>query len=635
MATSVRSLDIAQEATMGAVALNNKVVSMRPVVRRAKLFVTRRIIRHIKKLENKKGTPEQVEKNKRKAERLLEEVKIIRHVKPDKVSKYALANTDKFDDVCKQAGTSLETRALCRLSLNPVLQKVVTEFREQHYDWKSLAAYLLTKETGRKYKIKKKGKNQKIVSTNITASKTLVQTYLGAKLGKEVLSNLQVKWITKTSNKAESDVSAVDQSKCFKIDQMRYSEIDQMRCSEIDQSRCSESNEHSGQAISESENSFVMGSSSEQPLDNDSEGSELDSNEFKEKARNREEIRKSTTSHNKDSSSESSSLPVTKDELVVRKARNTEEIRKKTINPNINSLQESSSLSITKDELVVRKARNKEEIRKKTINPNINSLQESSSLSVTKDEMVVRRIDLDHLDWERKKESELPTFLLQNPNKESKDKKILKDTFFAASDDDHDSERDKDDIDNSSEEEEEHHDAENLYDNDKTEKKISKSHFRNQGEKSSLWSGKRAFESTFVGSLSEKKSEARQNFSFKEKRLQNRSQGFEKDFRQNSARSWDGSKGRPHLGKRKAYDSRPISKTFNKFSAQDRKWSQPDFQRNFKQQSVNGQSFSGGKKSAKAAEKEVLHPSWQASKIKKEQEKIHQFQGKKIKFEDD
>ncbi|KAL3865984.1 hypothetical protein ACJMK2_043326 [Sinanodonta woodiana] len=607
METSVRSLDIAQEATMSAVALNNKVVSMRPVVRRAKLFVTRRIIRHIKKLENKKGTPEQVEKNKRKAERLIEEVKIIRHVKPDKVSKYSLSNTDKFDDVCKQAGTSLETRAMCRLSLNPVLQKVVTEFREQHYDWKSLVAYLLTKETGRKYKIKKRGKNQKIVSTNITASEALLQTYLDTKLGKEVSSNIQSS-STLTQVKGTKTISDKVESEDF----------------EKDQSKFSESSEHSDQENSESEHSFVMDSG------NGSEGSDVDSHELKENPRNVEQT-KPITSHSKNSSPESSSLPATKDKLIARKVWHQEEMRKKTINPSINSLQESSSLPATEDGLIARKVWHQEEIRKKTINPNINSLQESSSLPVTKGEMVVKRIDVNHLDWDNsvKKKSELPSFLLQNPVKESKDKKILKDSFFAASDDDHDSERDEEDINNSGDEEEEHHD-----DNTTTEKKISKSHVRKQGEKSSLWSGKRAFESTFVGSLSDKKSDARQNFSFKEKRLQNRFQGFEKDFRQNSARSWDSSKGRPQ-GKWNASDSRPVSKTFSKFSAQQGKWPHQDFQRNFQPKSVNGQSFSGRVKSAKADEKEVLHPSWQASKIKKEQEKIHQFQGKKIKFDDD
>lgn len=32
---------------------------------------------------------------------------------------------------------------------------------------------------------------------------------------------------------------------------------------------------------------------------------------------------------------------------------------------------------------------------------------------------------------------------------------------------------------------------------------------------------------------------------------------------------------------------------------------------------------------------EVLHPSWQASKKRKEEAKIHTYQGKKIKFDDD
>jgi len=49
-------------------------------------------------LHKKKGTAEQKEKNERKAQRLLQEMQILKKTKKLVLSKFSLANTEKSDD---------------------------------------------------------------------------------------------------------------------------------------------------------------------------------------------------------------------------------------------------------------------------------------------------------------------------------------------------------------------------------------------------------------------------------------------------------------------------------------------------------------------------------------------------------
>ncbi|CAG5127455.1 unnamed protein product, partial [Candidula unifasciata] len=69
-----RSIDFAKTASIDLMTLNNKVVNMRQVVKRAKVHVISKLCRHIHKLKMKQGTEEHKAKNLRKAERLIEEI---------------------------------------------------------------------------------------------------------------------------------------------------------------------------------------------------------------------------------------------------------------------------------------------------------------------------------------------------------------------------------------------------------------------------------------------------------------------------------------------------------------------------------------------------------------------------------
>lgn len=177
-----RELDLAPTATIDKVALNNKVVLMRAIVRRSKLHLINGLVKKVHKLRDKKGSEDQKKQNKNKADKMLEDIKIIKVLKPDYVSKYALGSTVKFEELASKASTTPEMRALARLAAHKFIMQEVDKFRQAHEDWKDLAAYLMTKHTSRDFKKKKTKETRKKVEANVLASENLVQKYLGQKL---------------------------------------------------------------------------------------------------------------------------------------------------------------------------------------------------------------------------------------------------------------------------------------------------------------------------------------------------------------------------------------------------------------------------------------------------------------------
>lgn len=177
-----RNLDVATTASLDLVALNNKVISMRGQIKKVKVHVIHKLTKQIKTLQSKSRGPDKaMVKNKRKAEKLIEEVQIIKDLKPDRISKYAIGHTSSFSEVCKEPRMSLETRALARLTDNKILQDSVREFRRDHEDWMSLAAFLMSRNSGRRIKKKSQNRVDKII-TNVKAGEVLVKSFLKNRL---------------------------------------------------------------------------------------------------------------------------------------------------------------------------------------------------------------------------------------------------------------------------------------------------------------------------------------------------------------------------------------------------------------------------------------------------------------------
>jgi len=138
-------------ATQDVLALNNVVVSMRGLAKRVRVHVINNLSKKAKHLRTKKGSEEEVAQNGRKADRFVEEIKVLKGINLDHASKFALANEKTFDEVAQKNG-SFEERAKTRMATHKLMEEHVKTWRDKHEDWQALAAFMLSKNTGRRFK---------------------------------------------------------------------------------------------------------------------------------------------------------------------------------------------------------------------------------------------------------------------------------------------------------------------------------------------------------------------------------------------------------------------------------------------------------------------------------------------------
>ncbi len=109
--------------------LSNEVVKMRAEVKRVKVLLIRKLIRQISVLEKKKGSEADLEKFRRRAARLREEIHELKTITPDSVTKAALQKDISFEKVCRNKEASLSERAIARIATHPQFSKKILSIK--------------------------------------------------------------------------------------------------------------------------------------------------------------------------------------------------------------------------------------------------------------------------------------------------------------------------------------------------------------------------------------------------------------------------------------------------------------------------------------------------------------------------
>ncbi|KAF1381353.1 hypothetical protein PFLUV_G00153050 [Perca fluviatilis] len=109
--------------------LNNEVVRMRKEVKRVRALVIRKLTRQMSALKKKKGTDMEIERNQRRATRLLDEIHAMKVLSPDLVTKTALQKNLNFEQVCKNPKSTISDRATARIATHPQFNKKIENIK--------------------------------------------------------------------------------------------------------------------------------------------------------------------------------------------------------------------------------------------------------------------------------------------------------------------------------------------------------------------------------------------------------------------------------------------------------------------------------------------------------------------------
>lgn len=109
--------------------LNNEVVRMRKEVKRVRALIIRKLTRQTAALKRKKGKEADIERNQRRAARLLEEIHAMKVLAPDLVTKTALQKNLNFEQTCKNPKSTITDRAIARIATHPQFNKKIENIK--------------------------------------------------------------------------------------------------------------------------------------------------------------------------------------------------------------------------------------------------------------------------------------------------------------------------------------------------------------------------------------------------------------------------------------------------------------------------------------------------------------------------
>ncbi|CAN8005301.1 unnamed protein product [Ixodes hexagonus] len=128
---------------MEKLEINNEILTLKREMKIGRVHLLRRLIAQVKKLENAKGTDEQRGKKRQKAERWMQQVKVLQKANLDCLARKVIVSEESWQKVISEPKSTLEERALARLLNLKKVQDFVGSFRTEHPDWKSWVPQLV------------------------------------------------------------------------------------------------------------------------------------------------------------------------------------------------------------------------------------------------------------------------------------------------------------------------------------------------------------------------------------------------------------------------------------------------------------------------------------------------------------
>ncbi|CAK9804333.1 Serum response factor-binding protein 1 [Anthophora plagiata] len=135
---------------MKKIELNNEIVLLRQIVRQARICVVNKLVREAKKLRSNHGNEKQLEKNKRRAEKLLREVFALKRIKDDDISRFGIINFENLQDILEDSRTDDGTRAMVKVVRYKSLNLGIVKVREKFPNYNEYTSWKRRKRSVRK-----------------------------------------------------------------------------------------------------------------------------------------------------------------------------------------------------------------------------------------------------------------------------------------------------------------------------------------------------------------------------------------------------------------------------------------------------------------------------------------------------
>ncbi|XP_014600270.1 PREDICTED: serum response factor-binding protein 1-like [Polistes canadensis] len=120
---------------MGKTEFNDEIVRMRKLVKQARVRVIHKLTREAKTLRAKKGTEKQLEKNKKKADKLINEIHFLKKLKNDNITKFGISNKKSLQEILQSKKSKVSARIMARITEHKLLKNAIIQFRDKYPDY--------------------------------------------------------------------------------------------------------------------------------------------------------------------------------------------------------------------------------------------------------------------------------------------------------------------------------------------------------------------------------------------------------------------------------------------------------------------------------------------------------------------
>ncbi|XP_015176689.1 PREDICTED: serum response factor-binding protein 1-like [Polistes dominula] len=165
---------------MGKIEINDEIVRMRKLVKQARVCVIHKLNREAKTLRGKKGTEKQLEKNKKKADKLINEIHFLKKLKNDNITKFGINNKKSLQEILQSKKSKVNTRIMARITEHKLLKNAITQFREKYPDYEEHL------QPGKNKSAKKNDKFEKQDEKEITVKR---ETFNSSKVAESFVEN--------------------------------------------------------------------------------------------------------------------------------------------------------------------------------------------------------------------------------------------------------------------------------------------------------------------------------------------------------------------------------------------------------------------------------------------------------------